>query len=69
MLEKGKVMNDEWLIYRSSTLQRLVAMPAGAYDKWAEKSTPNAIRDHPIIARGLTQQQAETMEEMTKEPE
>jgi hypothetical protein len=67
-------MLDEWLIYRrpddfirSYMISKLVAMKAKEYDSWAEISG-NGERDRfPVVARGLTQEQAEKMIELTQE--
>lgn len=68
-------MDEEWLVYRRSedfmpTLKmgRWVAMEANSYDKWAEETNQQERERFPAIARGLTQQQAEKMVELTKEP-
>lgn len=61
-------MNEEWLIYRSSPLQRLAAMKANNYDEWTKGVTQFERERFPAVARGLTQEQAEKMVEMTEEP-
>jgi hypothetical protein len=62
-------MNEEWLVYRRTANNQIVAMEANDYDKWA-KVTNQYERDRfPAVARGLTRQQAEKMVELTKEPE
>jgi hypothetical protein len=68
-------MNDEWLVYRrpedfmpTLKMGRWVAMEANSYDKWAEETNQQERERFPAIARGLTQQQAEKMVELTKEP-
>jgi hypothetical protein len=62
-------MLDEWLIYESPSLKRLVAMPAPHYDKWARDVTEKTRQEYPVVARGLTQEQAEKMIELTQEKE
>jgi hypothetical protein len=61
-------MNEEWLVYRRTSDKQIVAMVASSYDKWAKVTNQYERDRYPIIARGLTRQQAEKMEEMTKEP-
>ena len=60
---------DEWLIYQSPSLRRLMEMPAPHYDKWARDVTEKTRCQYPVIARGLTQEQARAMIELTKEKE
>lgn len=66
----------EWLIYRrpddfvpSVKLSRLVAMEAKDYDKWATTTGKDERHRFPVLARELTQEQAVTMVELTKERE
>ncbi len=68
-------MNEEWLVYRRNEdfmptikMGRWVAMEANSYDKWAEETNQQERDRFPAVARGLTQQQAEKMVELTKEP-
>ena len=69
-----KMKNEEWLVYRRSEdfmpttkMGRWVAMEANSYDKWAEVTNQQERERFPAVARGLTQQQAEKMVELTKE--
>ena len=69
-------MLEEWLIYRRAndfapnfTLPRLVAMDAKGYDRWADTTGQLERHRFPVIARGLTQEQAVAMIELTKERE
>jgi hypothetical protein len=68
-------MNEEWLVYRrpeeyarGKKLDLLVAMDAENYDKWAERINPYQRDIFPVVARGLTQEVAKKMIELTKEP-
>lgn len=67
---------DEWLIYRrpddftrGKELDALVAMLAKNYDEWAVISGEGERNRFPVVARGLTEDQARAMIELTKERE
>ena len=62
-------MKDEWLIYHSPSLLRMVQMPASSYDSWAKDVGEMTRQEYPVIARGLTAQQATAMVRLSKENE
>jgi hypothetical protein len=69
-------MSVEWLIYRrpddfvrTNGLPQLVVMGAKNYDKWAETSGIPERDRFPVVARGLTGEQARAMVGLTQEKE
>lgn len=66
----------EWLIYRrpddfvpANVLPELVPMLAKDYDDWAEKTGRDERHRFPVVARGLTGEQAVAMIRLTQENE